>query len=263
MSTSAAAPTLTLIAPAVARDITPFCEAHLTGLISHTTSHSTPHSAHDATPDPLGIHIAEALEVGSVRPLRAGVALAAAPTDAIQALPATFPAQSAKRLVAAHALLLALSDSPAVRLHHLLMQPTPEVREAEATWARLSATQRKTFDALVHLLRMRAEHAAFAAAFAMSGEPQRSQTLSLPLEVCAVMRTGPATSATSTVPAPVHQRRVVCLVNVSSQEQLVSVDWRAVLGTRHAIRDLVSGVRFNVHGPSLALQPFQVLWATI
>jgi hypothetical protein len=73
------------------------------------------------------------------------------------------------------------------------------------------------------------------------------------------------TAAPATPPSPfaMQRNRVVCLVNVSASEQLVSLDWRTLLGTRNAIRDLVSGIRFNVHGPSLSLQPYQVLWATV
>lgn len=64
-------------------------------------------------------------------------------------------------------------------------------------------------------------------------------------------------------PVSIQRSRLVCLVNVTPAEQLVSLDWRALLGTRNAIRDLVTGVRFNVHGPSLGLAPYQTAWTAV
>ena len=64
-------------------------------------------------------------------------------------------------------------------------------------------------------------------------------------------------------PLVVQRSRVVCVVNVSGGDELLSLDWRALLGTRNAIRDLLTGVRFNVHGPSVGLAGYQALWATV
>ena len=55
---------------------------------------------------------------------------------------------------------------------------------------------------------------------------------------------------------------VLCLINVSGGHELVSPDFRALLGTRNAVHDLISNRRFNVHGPSILLQPYQVRWLT-
>ena len=244
MNTSAT-PAL-LIAPATAHDIQSFCEAHLADIFTQVVADV------DVDTTDEGELISQTLEAGTIRPLRP--ALTAAPSATPNALPAAFPITNTRRLIAAQALLFALNGVPAVHLRHLLMQTSSNFNELETTLDHLSATQRKAFDALVRLLRVRAEHTAF-------DDESEQHPMELPLEICAVVRTARAAETSSGL--PLHQRRVVCLVNVSAQEQLVSVDWRAVLGTRHAIRDLVSGVRFNVHGPSLALQPYQVLWATL
>jgi len=238
--------TALLIAPTTAHGIQPFCDAHLAGLFARVES--------DLATTSTGPLIAQTLEAGTIRPLRP--ALTAAPSAVPEALPATFPIGNTKRALAAHAMLLALVAVPAVRLQHLLMQASPDLNDLESAWMNLNTPQRKTFETMAHLLRIRAEHKAF-------DNESEQHPMALPSEIFAVVRTARAPAAESTLALPLHQRRVVCLVNVSAQEQLVSVDWRAVLGTRHAIRDLVSGVRFNVHGPSLALQPYQVVWATL
>ena len=62
--------------------------------------------------------------------------------------------------------------------------------------------------------------------------------------------------------APDDTSRVLCLVNCSAHEQLVPVPWRTALGTNNAVRDLISGARLNVHGPSLELEPYEVRWLT-
>ncbi len=238
--------TAILIAPVIIHGIQPFCDAHLAGLFARVEP--------DLDAGSAGPLIAQTLEAGTIRPLRP--ALTAAPSATPDALPATFPISTARRVLAAHAMLFALAAVPAIRLQHLLMQPSPDMSDLESAWANLNTPQRKAFETMAHLLRVRAEHAAF-------DHESEQHPMALPSEIFAVVRTARAPAAESTLALPLHQRRVVCLVNVSAQEQLVSVDWRAVLGTRHAIRDLVSGVRFNVHGPSLALQPYQVLWATL
>lgn len=183
------------------------------------------------TPDAngLGAAIVQTLETGDVRVLRQ-----TPNTSSLNFLPATFPITHTKKLVAAHALLLALDGVPGVH------------------WQHLSATQQKTFESIAKLIRTRAAHEAFAPG-------SRNQVLDLPAEVFGVLRW----ADTKQLPLMMQRSKLVCLVNVSAQAQLVTLDWRALLGTRHAIRDLVTGVRFNVHGPSLELQPYQVLWATV
>jgi hypothetical protein len=54
-------------------------------------------------------------------------------------------------------------------------------------------------------------------------------------------------------------QRVLCLVNLADEEQLLPVPWRRVLGSVN-VRDLVGGARLSVHGPSFALGPFDVRW---
>ncbi len=183
------------------------------------------------TPDAIGLGaaIAQTLETGDVRVLRQ-----TPNTSPLNFLPAAFPITHSKKLVAAHALLLALDGVPGVH------------------WQHLNATPQKTFESIAKLLRTRATHEAFASI-------SLNQTLDLPAEILGVLRWADAPQ----LPLMMQRSKLVCLVNVSAQAQLVSLDWRTLLGTRHAIRDLVTGVRFNVHGPSLELQPYQVMWATV
>ncbi len=56
--------------------------------------------------------------------------------------------------------------------------------------------------------------------------------------------------------------RVLCMMNISNEHELVSPDFRVLLGTRNAVHDLISNRRFNVHGPSFLLQPYQSRWLT-
>jgi hypothetical protein len=58
--------------------------------------------------------------------------------------------------------------------------------------------------------------------------------------------------------APTGQR-VLCLANLSPDDQLAPVPWRRVLGSVN-VRDLVGGARLSVHGPSFALAPHDVRW---
>ena len=195
-----------------------FCEANLRDCVAGLSA--------EVNVAGLGEMIAQAFATGSARALLHGLE-----SFAFNALPAAFPINNARRLVAAHAVLLALDGVPGVHWSHL----------------------GKTFDSLAKLLRTRASHEAFT-----PGAQQ--QRFELPDEVFGLMRWAAPIEKS---PLMMQRGRVVCLVNVSTEEQLVSLDWRALLGTRNAIRDLISGVRFNVHGPSLALQPYQVMWATL
>lgn len=54
-------------------------------------------------------------------------------------------------------------------------------------------------------------------------------------------------------------QKVLCLINVTPETQLVPVPWRRVLGSAN-VRDLVGGVRLAVHGPSFELDGFEVRW---
>jgi hypothetical protein len=173
------------------------------------------------TESELSSAIQQSFEVGHARPLRI-----ASTSSSLNALPAAFPINNTKRLVAAHALLFALDG--VVGVH----------------WQHLQPTQSQTKESICKLLRTRAMNDAFAA-------DSTSGVLDVPVEIFAMQRC-----------ANESRNKVICLVNVSREAQLISLDWRALLGTRHAIRDLVTGVRFNVHGPSLELQPNQVMWAT-
>ena len=115
------------------------------------------------------------------------------------------------------------------------------------------SSQTRVGDAVERLLRARVALPAFAAGGA-------SQIPDAGPGVLLVIRDAPGGDGT---PMGVQRGRVVCITNLSGDERLVSPDWRALLGTRNAIRDQVTGVRFNVHGPSLGLAPWQVVWATI
>ena len=206
-----------------------FCEANLLGCVAGVCA--------EVNAAGLGEMIAQAFATGSARALLHGLV-----SSKLNALPAAFPINNARRLAAAHAVLLALDGLPGVHLHHF--SPTNELGAAHLN---------KTFESLAKPLRTRAAHEAFTPG-------ARQQRVELPDEVFGLMRwVAPVEGS----PLMMQRGRVVCLVNVSAEEQLVSLDWRALLGTRNAIRDLISGVRFNVHGPSLELQPYQVLWATL
>lgn len=115
------------------------------------------------------------------------------------------------------------------------------------------SSQTRIGDAVERLLRARAALPAFAAGGA-------SQIPDAGPGVLLVIRDAPGGDGT---PMGIQRGRVVCISNLSGNERLVSPDWRTLLGTRNAIRDQVTGVRFNVHGPSLGLAPWQVVWATI
>jgi hypothetical protein len=132
----------------------------------------------------------------------------------------------ARRAVAAHAIIFALSS--AIHLNQTATYAGLIWREVEA----LAQT-----------------HAANAILSAASS----CAALNLGAHVFALMRhIGDALNA-----------RVICLTNVSHEDQLISPDWRALLGTRNAIHNLLTRTRFNVHGPSILLRPYQTLWATV
>jgi hypothetical protein len=191
-----------------------FCAQHLTDCVGHV--------AIAPTESELSSAIQQSFEVGHARPLRI-----ASTSSSLNALPAAFPINNTKRLVAAHALLFSLDGAIGVRMQHL------------------PPAQPQALENICKLLRTRATQDAFAA-------DSNSEVLDVPVEIFAVQRC-----------ANESRNKVICLVNVSREAQLISLDWRALLGTRHAIRDLVTGIRFNVHGPSLELQPHQVMWATL
>jgi len=115
------------------------------------------------------------------------------------------------------------------------------------------SSQTRVGAAVERLLRARAGLPGFAAGGA-------SQIPDAGPGVLLVIRDAPGGDGT---PMSVQRGRVVCITNLTGDERLVSPDWRALLGTRNAIRDQVTGVRFNVHGPSLGLAPWQTVWATI
>jgi hypothetical protein len=54
-------------------------------------------------------------------------------------------------------------------------------------------------------------------------------------------------------------QRVLCLMNVTPQPQLVPIPWRRLLGSAN-VRDLLGGARLAVHGPSFQLGPWDVRW---
>jgi hypothetical protein len=68
---------------------------------------------------------------------------------------------------------------------------------------------------------------------------------------------GPAVMAV--LREPLDGRKTLCLTHVGADETLAPVPWRQILGTTN-VRDLVSGVRLAVHGPSFALGPFETRW---
>ncbi len=165
-----------------------------------------------------------------------------------------------QRFLAAHAIMCALVGVPALYFHSLFgSRGWPEgVRQLGYNRAinreKLSrevlereladgVTRRaRVFSQLAHLLRARATCPAL--------HPFSDQR---------ALDAGPAVFALLRH-APSDRQRLLCLVNVSPQPQLVHLPWRALLATNNAVRDLISGARLSVHGPSLALAPYEARW---
>ncbi len=167
-------------------------------------------------------------------------------------------ATQARKMIAAHAVLLSLSGVVAIHLQNVLGLAAldasqPLLSQCQHALGNPQSLQKRIYDGVTKLVRARAAHSAFAAKAVQ-------EMLSLTDGVWSLIRTTPQVDAS---PLNLQTGRVVCLTNLSAEEQLVSADWRALLGTRHAVRDLFTGTRFNVHGPSLALQAYQVMWVTV
>jgi Glycosidases len=163
-----------------------------------------------------------------------------------------------ERFLAAHAIMCALVGVPAIYFHSLFgSRSWPEgVRRLgynrainreklsremlERELADKGTRRARVFSRLAHLLRARATCPAL--------HPFGDQR---------VLDAGPAIFALLRS-APDDRSRLLCLVNVSAQPQLVHLPWRALLGTN--MRDLISGARLSVHGPSLELAPYQARW---
>ncbi len=178
--------------------------------------------------------------------------------DASAALLEGLGGRAAERVASALAgALLSLPGTPILPLSLIAGAFTADNSVDADAWvaglAEAPTTQTRIADAIARLLRARSGYPAFA-----SGG--RHDLPDAGRGVFAIIRDAP--NAGSAL-IGVQQKRVVCLVNMSGEEQLASLDWRVLLGTRNAIRDLVTGIRFNVHGPSLGLAPYQVVWATI
>ncbi|MCL6510103.1 MAG: sugar phosphorylase [Anaerolineae bacterium] len=168
--------------------------------------------------------------------------------------------ETTDRFIAAHAIMFALIGMPGIYFHSLFgSRGWPEgVRQLgynrainrqkldraalERELADNNARRARIFARLAHLLRVRAGQPAF--------HPFGEQR---------VIACGPAVFALLRT-APDGRSRVLCLVNVSAEDQLVQVPWRVLLGTNNAVRDLLSGARLSVHGPSLELDPYEVRW---
>ncbi len=167
------------------------------------------------------------------------------------------------RFIAAHAIMFSLIGVPGIYFHSLfgsrgwpegvqqlghnraINRQKLERATFEQDLANTLSQRRRIFTRLSHLLRARSSHAAFH-----------------PLGRQRVIDCGPAVFALLRESRD-GASRALCLINCSSQEQLVSPSWRQLLGTNNAVRDLVGGARLNVHGPSLALAPYDVRWLTV
>jgi len=165
-----------------------------------------------------------------------------------------------QRFIAAHAIMLALVGVPAVYFHSLFgsrgwpagvrqLGYNRAINREKLSRAALErelsdgqARRAQVFNSLAHLLRARAGCPAF--------HPFGDQR---------VLDAGPAIFALLRS-APDDRSRLLCLVNVSAQPELVHLPWRALLGTNNAVRDLISGARLSVHGPSLELAPYETRW---
>ena len=174
--------------------------------------------------------------------------------DAIAPEPsASGPARLAQRMIAAHAIMLALQGVPGLYFHSLfgshgwtegveLLGYNRAVNREKLALSVLDAElvdpaslRRRVFDGLSALLRARAAHPAF--------DPFSPQE---------VLDLGPAVFAVRRA----HQGdRVTCIVNVTGAAQSVSAD---VEGGH----DLVAGQGIDLSSGSLRLEPYQVIWAS-
>ena len=174
--------------------------------------------------------------------------------------------------VAAHAIMLSLIGVPGIYWHSLFgSRGWPQGvaalghnravnrqkfsrAQVEGELADPNSLRAKVFAGLRALLRVRAAHPAF--------HPHGAQrVLDLDPGVFALTRTAPGVDMRD--PAQVFRNTVVCIINVTNEFQFVAVDWRNILGTRNNIQNLMNGSRINIHGPSLMVQPYQVLWVGI
>jgi len=167
------------------------------------------------------------------------------------------------RFIAAHAIMLSLVGMPGIYFHSLfgsrgwpegvaqlgynraINREKSQRTALEAELADASSLRSRIFGRLSRLLRVRSAQAAF--------HPLGTQrVVDCGAGVFGLMRESPDGAS-----------RTLCLVNCASREQLVSLPWRNLLGTNNAVQDLVNGTRINVHGPSLALAPYDVRWLTV
>ena len=170
--------------------------------------------------------------------------------------PGASEADGVRRMLCAHALMLALPGVPGVYVHSLLgsrndhasLAATGRARSINRgrfVWDELAAEladpagrRRQVLDGLRHLLRTRAAHAAFHPA-------ARQRWPEAPPNVAALVRSAP-------------DRDVLCLHHVGGPPQ--AVDGARMLGRRWppGARDLLRGD--TVTGAQLALEPYEVRW---
>ena len=173
--------------------------------------------------------------------------------DAIAPDPsASGPPRFAQRMIAAHAIMLALQGVPGLYFHSLfgsrgwtegvellgynraVNREKLALSVLDAELADPASLRRRVFGGLSALLRARAAHPAF--------DPFSPQE---------VLDLGPAVFAVRRA----HQGdRVTCIVNVTGAAQSVSAD---VEGSH----DLVAGQGIDLSSGSLRLEPYQVIWA--
>jgi glycosidase len=169
-----------------------------------------------------------------------------------------------RRFMASQAIMLSLAGVPGVYVHSLLgsrshragVRETGRYRsinreklrraELEAALADPVSLRRQVFERYLHLLRTRTTQGAFH-----PNGPQ--QVLALNDALFALLRTSPD-----------GQERLLCLHNVSDQDQSFQVNLGALdVPHRGALGDLLTGARYPVDGEgrlALAVAPYQVLW---
>lgn len=199
----------------------------------------------------------KALPDGSRSPYEMNInfldAIAAEPSAGHQAQHAS-EAQLAERMIAAHAIMLALQGVPGIYFHSLfgsrgwpegvaqlghnraINRQKLELASLEAELDDPAGLRRRVFDGLSALLRARAGHPAF--------DPFGAQAaLDLGPAVFAVVRGKPG------------QPQVTCVTNVTATPQ--SIPAAAIAGTV----DLTTGAALDLGGGALRLRPYQVVWA--
>ena len=170
-----------------------------------------------------------------------------------------------KRFLASQAIMLSLAGVPGIYIHSLFGSPNCHscveysgrarsinrkkfsLDEIQAILADHKNPQMKVFQGYKHLLSIRRSQAAF--------HPSGSQAvLEIDPHIFAVLRSDPH-----------HQEYILCLINASPEQQMVSIDLKTVnLPTAGSILELIEDevIQINSRHLDLTLDGYQTMWLT-